>query len=70
MECSAFRLFFQERIQTMSKAMILAIGGTGCNMTETIMCVANAHWVKEANYLFADSDMERLSEQGKRDLKS
>jgi len=50
--------------------MILAIGDAGCNMAETIMRVANAHWVKEANYLFADSDMERLSEQGKRDLKS
>ena len=46
----------------MSKTMILAIGGAGCNMAETIMRVANAHWVKEATYLFADSDMERLSE--------
>lgn len=31
--------------------MILAIGGAGCNMAETIMRVANAHWVKEATYL-------------------
>ncbi len=31
----------------MSKTMILAIGGAGCNMAETIMYVANAHWVKE-----------------------
>lgn len=53
----------------MSKTMILAIGGAGCNMAETIMRVANAHWVKEATYLFADSDMERLSELGKKDLK-
>ncbi len=45
----------------MSKTMILAIGGAGCNMAETIMRLANAHWVKEAAYLFADSDMERLS---------
>lgn len=30
------------------------------------MRVANAHWVKEATYLFADSDMERLSELGKK----
>lgn len=53
----------------MSKTMILAISGAGCNMAETIMRVANAHWVKEATYLFADSDMERLSELGKKDLK-
>ena len=50
----------------MSKIMILAVGGAGCNMAETIMRVANAHWVKEATYLFADSDMERLSELGKK----
>ena len=50
----------------MSKTMILAVGGAGCNMAETIMRVANAHWVKEATYLFADSDMERLSELGKK----
>jgi len=46
--------------------MILAIGDAGCNMAETIMRVANAHWIKEATYLFADSDMERLSELGKK----
>lgn len=39
----------------MSKTMILAVGGAGCNIAETIMRVANAHWVKEATYLFADS---------------
>lgn len=50
----------------MSKTMILAVGGAGCNMAETIMRVANAHRVKEATYLFADSDMERLSELGKK----
>lgn len=51
----------------MSKTMILAVGGAGCNMAETIMRVANAHWVKEATSLFADSsDMERLSELGKK----
>ena len=48
-------------IQTMSKTMILAIGGAGCNMTETIMRVANAYWVKDATYLFADSDKETLN---------
>ena len=46
--------------------MILAIGGAGCNMAETIMRVANAHWVKEATYTFADSEMGRLSELGKK----
>ncbi|WP_289873057.1 hypothetical protein [uncultured Duncaniella sp.] len=46
----------------MSNTMILAIGGAGCNMAETIMRVANAHWVKEATYLFADSEKTRLSE--------
>ena len=50
----------------MSKTMILAVGGAGCNMAETVMCVANAHWVKEATYLFADSDMERISELSKK----
>ena len=50
----------------MSKTMILAVGGAGCNMAQTIMRVANAQWVKEAAYLFADSDMERLSELGKK----
>ena len=50
----------------MSKTMILAIGGAGCNMAETIMRVANVHWIKEATYLFAYSDMERLSELGKK----
>ena len=49
--------------------MILAVGGAGCNMAETIMRVANSHWVKEATYLFAYSDMERLSELGKKDLR-
>lgn len=53
-------------IKIMSKTMILAVGGAGCNMAETIMHVASAHWVKEATYLFADSDMKRLSELGKK----
>ena len=48
-------------INTMSKTMILAIGGAGCNMAETIMRVANAYWVKDATYLFADSDKETLN---------
>ena len=34
----------------MSKTMILAIGGAGCNMAETIMRLANSHWVKEAAF--------------------
>lgn len=34
----------------MSKTMILAVGGAGCNMAETIMRVANAHWVKEISF--------------------
>ena len=54
----------------MSKTMILAVGGAGCNMAETIMRVANAQWVKETTYLFADSDMERLSELGKKGLET
>ena len=49
--------------------MILAVGGAGCNMAETIMRVVSAHWVKEATYLFADSEMERLSDWGKKDLR-
>ena len=50
----------------MRKTMILAVGGAGCNMAETIMRVANAHWVKEATYLFADSDAKHLSKLGKK----
>lgn len=46
----------------MSKTMILAIGGAGCNMAETIMREATAHWVREATYLFADSDQSRVAE--------
>ena len=46
--------------------MVLAIGGAGCNMAETIMREASAHWVKDAAYLFADSDLERLSELHKK----
>lgn len=42
--------------------MILAIGGAGCNMAETIMREATVHWVCEASYLFADSDQSRLAE--------
>ena len=30
--------------------MILAIGGAGCDMAETIMYIANAHWVKEISF--------------------
>lgn len=54
----------------MGNTMILAVGGAGCNMAETIMRVANAQWVKEATYLFADSDVERLSELGKKGLET
>ena len=46
----------------MSKTMIPAIGGAGCNMAETIMREASVHWVSEASYLFADSDQSRLAE--------
>ena len=46
--------------------MILAIGGAGCNMAETIMCEASAHWVRESTYLFADTDQARLAELGER----
>ena len=42
--------------------MILAIGGAGCSMAETIMREASAHWVREAAYLFADSDQASLAE--------
>lgn len=48
-------------INVMSKIMILAIGGAGCNMAETIMREASVYWVNEASYLFADSDHSRLA---------
>ena len=50
----------------MSKTMILAIGGAGCNMVETIMREASALWVREATYLFADTDQARLTELAKK----
>lgn len=50
----------------MSKTMILAIGGAGCNMAETIMREASVHWVREATYIFADTDQARLSELAKK----
>lgn len=40
----------------MAKTMILAIGGAGCNMAETIMREASAHWVREATYFFPIQD--------------
>ena len=46
--------------------MILAIGGAGCNMAETIMRDTSAHWVREATYLFADTDQARLAELAQR----
>lgn len=46
--------------------MIMAIGGAGSNMAETIMREASVHWVREATYLFADTDQERLSELAKK----
>lgn len=46
--------------------MILAIGGAGCNMAETIIQDASVHWVREAAYLFADSDQARLEELAKK----
>lgn len=50
----------------MSKTMILAIGGAGCNMAETIMREASAKWVCEATYLFVDRDQSRLAELAKK----
>lgn len=46
--------------------MILAIGGAGCNMAEAIMREASVHWVREATYIFADTDYTRLAELGER----
>lgn len=46
--------------------MILAIGGAGCNMVESIMSEASVLWVREATYLFADTDQTRLAELAKK----
>lgn len=46
--------------------MILAIGGAGCNMADTIMVEASVHWVCEASYLYSDSDPSRLAELAKK----
>lgn len=50
----------------MHKIMILAIGGAGCNMVESIMREASALWIREATYLFADTDQTRLAELAKK----
>lgn len=50
----------------MNKTMIMAIGGAGCNMAETIMREASARWIREATYLFADTDQTRLAELAKK----
>ncbi|MDE6230214.1 MAG: hypothetical protein K2M37_01165 [Muribaculaceae bacterium] len=50
----------------MNNTMILAIGGAGCNMAKAIMRIANASWVKEAAYLFADTDICHLSKLSKK----
>ena len=50
----------------MAKTMILAIGGAGCKMADTIMREASAHWVREATYFFADTDQARLAELAKK----
>ncbi len=50
----------------MRKTMILAIGGAGCNMVETIMRDAAVHWLREASYLFADSAQSVLAELAKK----
>lgn len=50
----------------MPKTMILAIGGAGCNMVESIMREASALWIREATYLFADTDQTRLAELAKK----
>ena len=42
--------------------MIMAIGGAGCNMAETIIRGASTHWVSDASYIFADTDQARLSD--------
>ncbi|MDE5790352.1 MAG: hypothetical protein K2H96_03875 [Muribaculaceae bacterium] len=46
--------------------MILAIGGAGCNMVESIMREASALWIREATYLFADTDQTRLAKLAKK----
>lgn len=50
----------------MPKTVILAIGGAGCNMVESIMREASALWIREATYLFADTDQTRLAELAKK----
>lgn len=55
--------FGENNIYTdMSKLMILAIGGAGCNMAEAFMREASVQWVRDAAYLFADTDQSRLDE--------
>ncbi len=44
----------------MSKTMILALGGAGGNIAETICRDAKQTELKEANYLFADTDENSL----------
>lgn len=50
--------------------MILAIGGAGCNMAETIIQDTSKVWLKEADYVFADTDIDRLKELSEKDYQS
>ncbi len=41
--------------------MILAIGGAGCNMAEAIKEKASDKWLRDASFVFLDTDAEHLS---------
>ncbi len=44
----------------MNKTMILAIGGAGCNMAEYCHRNASSEWLKNADFIFADTDKESI----------
>lgn len=46
----------------MNKTMILAIGGAGCNIAETFVGNASVQWLKDATYVFADSDLSHITQ--------
>lgn len=53
----------------MNKTMILAVGGAGCNMAETIMRVANAHWLRRLHIFSLIQIWNAFQNWVKRDLK-
>ena len=51
----------------MDRTMILAIGGAGCNIAEFCMRESSAEWLKEADYVFADTNQDNIQALNKKE---